>query len=282
MNISGKQILVGGILLLAGLIGGVAVTFAMTGDASGTVDQSADEAKIQEVLEGYATAVNEDDFESWIALWDEGGIRVPPPDFGPPQYSKEEIRAAMQPLFEVSDQTATIDTELTRILGDEAYSLATFEITVTPKEGGDTMVLKGNALSILKKQPDDSWKIAIDTFNFDNNTSGSAESVEPMFPTGRFVASDNRFALEFDEDGSWRGYNGSGDSFFLIIRGKYAINDNLYTEMTHTGNTEKIPATYYWEYDGEQLSFELWGEDNNRYRKSVYDQITYVKAEQTP
>jgi ketosteroid isomerase-like protein len=37
---------------------------------------------------------------------------------------------------------------------------------VTSKDGGDTLVLNGNFLSILEKQDDGSWKIAIDCFNF--------------------------------------------------------------------------------------------------------------------
>lgn len=72
----------------------------------------------------------------------------------------------MQPMFEASNQTAIIDVGDVQILGQRAYSHGTFDITVTPKEGGDTLELQGSFLTILEKQDDDSWKIAIDCFNF--------------------------------------------------------------------------------------------------------------------
>lgn len=162
MNISRKQMVMGIALLLVGLIGGAAIGCTTNSDA----DQAADAAKIQEVWDEYTAAVNAGDFERWIALWSDAGLRLPPPATGPRQVGKEQIQAAMQPMFNSSNQTATINAEDLQILGDRAYSYGTFEITVTPKDGGDTLVLNGNFLSILEKQDDGSWKIAIDCFNF--------------------------------------------------------------------------------------------------------------------
>jgi hypothetical protein len=107
--------------------------------------------------------------------------------------------------------------------------------------------------------------------------AGPTGSIE--FPTGRFVHENpNVWAFEFDEDGTWRGFEGDVDK--PIISGKYATNGNLYTEMTHDyPGSPKIPATYTWTYDGQKLTFHLWGEDVNGHRKSVYDGQTYTKVE---
>ena len=61
----------------------------------------------------------------------------------------------------------SIHPEEVRILGDRAYSHGTYDFEMTPKEGGDTSVVAGNFLTILAKQADGSWKIAIDCFNYD-------------------------------------------------------------------------------------------------------------------
>ena len=99
------------------------------------------------------------------------------------------------------------------------------------------------------------------------------------FPTGRFVHENpNIWAFEFDEDGTWRGYQ--GDVATPGISGKYGITGNLYTEMTHDyPGSPMIPATYFWTYNGKKLTFELWGEDVNSHRKSVYDGQTYIRVE---
>lgn len=100
------------------------------------------------------------------------------------------------------------------------------------------------------------------------------------FPTGRFVhkASQPVWAFEFDEDGTWRGYE--RDSEIISVSGKYATNGNLYTEMTHDwSNNPKIPATYFWTYDGENLTFELWGEEMLPPNLQLIYEKTYIRSE---
>ncbi len=99
------------------------------------------------------------------------------------------------------------------------------------------------------------------------------------FPTGRFVHEQfDWYVFEFDEDGTYRFFwESSGVSSYS---GKYAINGNLYTEMTHDSpEAPKIPVTYFWTFDGKNLTFELWGEDVNSARKRDYDHQTFIKSE---
>ncbi|MDJ0751883.1 MAG: hypothetical protein QNJ45_00080 [Ardenticatenaceae bacterium] len=53
------------------------------------------------------------------------------------------------------------------VLGNQAYSHGTYGYTLTPKEGGDTMRIDGKFLTVFEKQPDGSWKMLVDCFNYD-------------------------------------------------------------------------------------------------------------------
>jgi hypothetical protein len=98
------------------------------------------------------------------------------------------------------------------------------------------------------------------------------------FPTGRFVDERGSRAFEFDEDGTWRYYEGNMDR--PAVSGHYATTGNLYTEMTHDyPGYPKIPVTYYWTYDGQSLTFQLYGEDVMSHRRSCYDGQTYIRSD---
>ena len=90
------------------------------------------------------------------------------------------------------------------------------------------------------------------------------------FPTGTFVADfahADRY-LEFTADGVCRWVALDG---FWERPCTYATSGDLFTEMTFEWpDGPQVPATYYWEWDGELLSFELWGEDLQASRYGTY------------
>ena len=116
------------------------------------------------------------------------------------------------------------------------------------------------------------------TLLFVSESDSSTKAEVSEFPIGRFVHEDGSRAREFDKDGNWRYYE--GDLEVPQISGKYAVSGEFYTEMTHDySGSPLVPATYYWTYDGKNLSFKLWGEDVNSHRKSAYDGQTYIFIE---
>ncbi len=128
--------------------------------------QISDVAQIYELWNAFAAAANDGDLGGWISLWIDDGIQMPPG--APRRVGKEQIRQEMKPLFDSFDTSKmTIHTEEVRIIGYRAYSHGTYEFEMTPKEGGDTMEVAGKFLTILEKQADSSWKLAIDCFNYD-------------------------------------------------------------------------------------------------------------------
>jgi hypothetical protein len=106
---------------------------------------------------------------------------------------------------------------------------------------------------------------------------GEGDGEASGFPTGTFVAGGE--SVEFNEDGAcrWFATNGAWE-----LPRKYAVNGDLYTEMWFEwpayGAEQFFPATYYWTYDGENLTFELWGVDANSSRRASYAQ-TLVRSE---
>jgi ketosteroid isomerase-like protein len=72
---------------------------------------------------------------------------------------------ANQPVMDLFDTEMTISPEDVRILGDCAYSHGSYKQAMTPKEGGEPISNAGRFLTILEKQANGSWKIAIACFN---------------------------------------------------------------------------------------------------------------------
>jgi hypothetical protein len=97
------------------------------------------------------------------------------------------------------------------------------------------------------------------------STSGVA------FPTGFFISVDTgREMLEFHGDGTGLGH----DPSFGTAPFTYSVDGDTYTALT--GGAVPVdrtsrghgPATYRWDYDGEQLTFDLIGEDTNDRRRT--------------
>lgn len=127
--------------------------------------QVSDVAKINELWKEYAAAMTAGDMDRWISLWIEDGIQMPPDT--PQRAGKELIRAENQPSLDFFDWQIAIYPDAVRVLGDQAYSHGSYEFVITPKEGGDTLEGKGKFLTILQRQIDGSWKLAVDCFNYD-------------------------------------------------------------------------------------------------------------------
>ncbi len=105
------------------------------------------------------------DFERWMDMWVEDGIQCPPD--APRNVGKEQIRAGNQPGYEESEWKMKVFPAVIQVFGDQAYTHGTFEFAFTQKDTGRTFAGTGKFLTILKKQADGAWKLAVDCFNFD-------------------------------------------------------------------------------------------------------------------
>lgn len=142
----------------------VALTFVLAGGvAFNTADAESDVAAINKIFDLYAKGVNTGDAALWGSLWDDKGIQMPPD--APAVLGKAQIRAGAESRFPQFNTQIAIANEETWVFGNLAFSRGTFTRSRTPKAGGETTLYNGKYLTILKKQPDGSWKIFRDIFN---------------------------------------------------------------------------------------------------------------------
>ena len=129
-------------------------------------DLEADKAAIKQVLSQYEVAAKGGDFDLWISLWADDGVRMPPG--APTREGIVQITEEMKPAFEQFTTDIKITSvEEVRVFGDIGLTRCSFNLSVTPKEGGDKIILDpdGKALTLYERQPDGTWKIVFDCFN---------------------------------------------------------------------------------------------------------------------
>jgi len=84
------------------------------------------------------------------------------------------------------------------------------------------------------------------------------------------------WVFQFNEDGTWAYY------FYNLeapeVEGTYSVDGGLYTETSASDPACPFPASYKWSYDGQKLTFQLFGEDKCGPRKGAYDGQTYIKS----
>jgi len=96
------------------------------------------------------------------------------------------------------------------------------------------------------------------------------------FPTGTFVNAQKDTGFQFNEDGTFDYFFGDLEEPLLV--GTYSIDGNLFTEETINYPPCPYPGTYEWTYDGQNLTFQLFGEDECDVRIDAYVQ-TFIKSE---
>ena len=123
----------------------------------------ADTAAIIDFMNQYRSSQIAGDIEQFMSLWTEEGMLMPPN--GPPVIGKDQIRVGTKGYF---DQF-TFDMDGTEaeveVAGGWAFTRGTYTLTLTPKDGGQSVFIDGKFINILERQPDGSWKMHRSIFN---------------------------------------------------------------------------------------------------------------------
>lgn len=126
---------------------------------------------VAQIWEEYASSLMAGDIERWLSLWTEDGVQLPPDEL--PVVGKERIRERNRA---VADRFAFANMEIRNAevvsAGDWAYARGTYTAMLTPAGGGDTIHIDGKYMTILRREPDGSWRIHRDIFNSNVPTSG--------------------------------------------------------------------------------------------------------------
>ena len=124
----------------------------------------ADEAAVKEVLGEHFAAANSGDLDKFLAVLSTDFEVIPP---NQPSMKGDQARQWVGDFF----KQFTIELEYTDqeivVSGDLAFERYTFEWTVSPKNGGDSVNERGAGIQILQRQQDGTWKVTKDIWNLD-------------------------------------------------------------------------------------------------------------------
>jgi uncharacterized protein (TIGR02246 family) len=120
-----------------------------------------DAEDIAAIWDAYEAARVAGDADAWLALWDEGGVQMPP---GMQARGLDVLTVGVPKAFAAMPASAMeISPVQTLVMGDWAFSRGTYTADLT--SGGNEVHVDGKFMTIFRRQDDGSWKIYRDIFN---------------------------------------------------------------------------------------------------------------------
>jgi uncharacterized protein (TIGR02246 family) len=128
-------------------------------DGPTTLLRSNDEQAIRKLTEDWLAAVHTKDIPRLIAMVTDDAVFLPPGLS--PIRGKQAVEAMYQTFFpQFSSIEQDVSIEEIQIADDWAFSWGTEKFVLVPKAGGPPIEMQGKGMTILRKQPDASWKFA--------------------------------------------------------------------------------------------------------------------------
>ena len=119
---------------------------------------SEDLAEIKKIASDWNAGWESGNAEALLALYEENPVLMPQGQ--PAVFGKDAIRLLYLSVFKdftIKGKGKVVEVEVSGNLG---YFWSSYSLTATPKAGGDPIFSKGKSLFIVKRQDDNSWKIA--------------------------------------------------------------------------------------------------------------------------
>jgi ketosteroid isomerase-like protein len=155
--------LLGSLLIFASLLGAPVPSSRADDQPPGTPK---DEAALLEADRAFDADTATRRLDGWLAAFAESGAMLL--SSGATVVGHEAIAEVMRPAFDDPDFTLRWQPQEARILipGQLGYTKGRFQQHVRDEQGNES-VTNGTYVTVWKKQPDGSWKIAFDTGNED-------------------------------------------------------------------------------------------------------------------
>lgn len=120
------------------------------------------EAAINDLWAQYKATSDRNDFDGWLALWDDQGVKMRP---GQPELVGKQ---AMRENLDWGDAPTVmhIDPQETVVAGAWAYVRGQFSVDMLDTEGAVADTMEGKFLSILKQEPNGCWRLYRDIHNW--------------------------------------------------------------------------------------------------------------------
>jgi uncharacterized protein (TIGR02246 family) len=126
-----------------------------------------DEALLREADLAWGKTIVDKDTDGFLSFYADDAVLLAPN--APRAEGKEQIRAWIQPIFDMQGVSATsgpVKVEVARS-GDLGYVWGTYKQTID-KGKGKTIEETGKYLEVWRKQSDGTWKCIVDTINSDS------------------------------------------------------------------------------------------------------------------
>jgi uncharacterized protein (TIGR02246 family) len=120
--------------------------------------QSEDMAAIRRLAEEWSAGWDRGDTEALLSLYTDDPVLMPQGQ--PAVFGKDAIRSLYRSLFEACSIKGDGKFVEAEVSGDLGYFWTRYTLTATPRAGGDPVRGEGKSLFIVRRQADNSWKIA--------------------------------------------------------------------------------------------------------------------------
>ena len=117
-----------------------------------------DETAIKKLANDWGTGWDNHDAEALISLFTDDPIVMPHSQ--PVVIGKDAIRSLYQSVFAEYKVEGMVEVVEIEISGDLGYFWCNYTLTATPRAGGAPINEKGKSIFIVRRQDDNSWKIA--------------------------------------------------------------------------------------------------------------------------
>jgi len=125
----------------------------------GALPGTDEERAIRKLTEDWLAAVRAKDIPRLAAMVTDDAVFLPP-GF-PPIRGRQAVETMYRSIFpQFSSVEQTVAMEEVQVAGDWAFAWGTEQFTLVPRAGGAPIEIEGKGMSILKRQPDGSWKFA--------------------------------------------------------------------------------------------------------------------------
>jgi len=132
-------------------------------DSTDSGDQTRDLEAITALRKENVAANNAGDVSALLAQFTDDAVLLPPGQL--PVRGKAALEAFSRPFHEQYDVETEQTAEEVVVAGDWAYEWGMLTGTARPLAGGEAMQADMKYLYVYERQPDGSWKIAVDIYN---------------------------------------------------------------------------------------------------------------------
>ena len=131
--------------------------------ASPPMPAPSDLQAVSEVIAAYRISVNAGDIERLLAIASDDLEVIPPGEQALKGAAAHQLLRGLLNQFTIQLQPFT-DEEIV-VSGDWAFQRYTYELSLKPKAGGDSVVERGHGIHIFRREADGSWRLVKDFFS---------------------------------------------------------------------------------------------------------------------